>query len=129
MIKIDRYNPKPTNYNDNTRKMYDKMLDALETEQNVGLDIETFSEYYIAETLEECEERLGATHKYIKGAYNAKVQELKGIALDPLRNKIRIITLGNSKAVCPFDMYYVTDEQKQRILNITYITIHVSDCL
>lgn len=127
LIKVGKYDPKPTNYSDDLLKVYDKMLDIIESDNETELDIETFSEYYVAETLEEAEARLGSTHKYIKGAYNAKCAEYNGVALDTLKNKIRIITLGGGGAVCPFDMYYCTKEQEQRILNIIknhFITGH-----
>lgn len=117
-IKVGKYNPKPTNYTDNIRAMYDKALDMLETDDKIDLDIETFSEDYVAETLEEAEARLSEEYKYIKGAYNAKAGEFEGIGLDTFKNKIRIITLGGGGTRCPFDMYYVTDEQKRRILNL-----------
>lgn len=118
LIKIAKYNPKPTNYTEDVRVLYDKALDLIETDTFVDLDIETFCEEYVAETLEECEARLSKDYKYIKGAYTRKCDSYKNIALDTFKNKIRIITLGGGGAVCPFDMYYVTDEQKQRILNI-----------
>ena len=118
LIKIGKRDPKPTNYSSDLLALYNKSLDIIEQDQFVDLDIETFSEYYVAETLEECEARLDKEYKYIKGAYNSKCDEYKDLALDPLLNKIRIITLSGNGAVCPFDMYYVTDEQKQRILNI-----------
>ena len=118
LIKIGKHDPKPNNYSDDLLKYYDKALDSLEKENEIGLDIETFSEFYVAESLEEAESRLSAGYKYIKGAYNAKCGEFNGVALDPFKNKVRIITLGGLTAVCPFDMYYCTEEQKQRILTI-----------
>lgn len=118
LIKLGQRNPKPTNYNSDLLTLYDKSLDIIEQDAIVDLDIETFYDYFIDETLEECEARLGKDYKYIKGAYNKKCEEFKNLALDPLLNKIRIITLSGNGAVCPFDMYYVTDTQKQRILNI-----------
>lgn len=124
LIKVGRNIPHPTNYADSLYDFYDKALDMIETDDIVDLDIETFSEYYVDETLEECEARLGADYKYIKGAYNSKCNEYAGVALDPFKNKIRIITLGGGGAVCPFDMYYAKPEQVQRILNI----IHTKLC-
>lgn len=127
LILTGKHNPKPTNYSENLLDVYDKMLDAIEKDYYTELDIETFSEDYVAETLEECEARLGATHKYIKGAYNAKCAEYNGVGLDTLKNKIRIITLGGGGAVCPFDMYYARPDQVKRILNIVkthFITGH-----
>lgn len=118
LIKVSKYDPKPTNYSEDLLKFYDKALDMIEKDDWLDLDIETFCEDYVDETLEEAEARLGADYKYIKGAYNAKCGEYKGVALDPLLNKIRIMTLGGGGATCPFDMYYVTPEQKQRILNL-----------
>ena len=118
LIKLGQRNPKPTNYNSDLLTLYDKSLDVIEQDAIVDLDIETFYDYFVDETLEECEARLGKDYKYIKGAYNKKCEEFKNLALDPLLNKIRIITLSGNGAVCPFDMYYVTDIQKQRILNI-----------
>lgn len=118
LIKVGRYNPKPTNYSEAIFDLYDKALDTIEKDNIVDLDIETFSEYYVAETYEEAENRLKADYKYIKGAYNAKCDEYKGVALDTFKNKIRIITLSGNNTVCPFDMYYVKESQKQRILNI-----------
>ena len=118
LIKLGQRNPKPTNYNSDLLTLYDKSLDIIEQDAIVDLDIETFYDYFVDETLEECEARLGKDYKYIKGAYNKKCEEFKNLALDPLLNKIRIITLSGNGAVCPFDMYYVTDIQKQRILNI-----------
>lgn len=118
LIKINRYDPKPANYSSDVHKLYDEALDILEKADVVGLDIETFYEEYVDETLEEAEARLAKNYKYIKGAYNAKWEEYKGLALDPFRNKIRIIGLGTERVNVPFDMYWVTDEQKQRILNI-----------
>lgn len=127
LILTGRYDPHPTNYSDKLLDLYDTMLDALEKDYYTELDIETFSEFYVSETLEEAENRLKDTHKYIKGAYNARCGEFKGVALDTLKNKIRIITLGGGGAVCPFDMCYVREDQKQRILNIIkthFITGH-----
>lgn len=118
LIKLGQRNPKPTNYNSDLLTLYDKSLDIIEQDAIVDLDIETFYDYFVDETLEECEARLCKDYKYIKGAYNKKCEEFKNLALDPLLNKIRIITLSGNGAVCPFDMYYVTDIQKQRILNI-----------
>lgn len=118
LIKLGQRNPKPTNYNSDLLTLYDKSLDVIEQDAIVDLDIETFYDYFVDETLEECEARLGKDYKYIKGAYNKKCEEFKNLALDPLLNKIRIITLSGNGAVCPFDMYYVKDIQKQRILNI-----------
>lgn len=118
LIKLGQRNPKPTNYNSDLLTLYNKSLDVIEQDAIVDLDIETFYDYFVDETLEECEARLGKDYKYIKGAYNKKCEEFKNLALDPLLNKIRIITLSGNGAVCPFDMYYVTDIQKQRILNI-----------
>ena len=118
LIKLGQRNPKPTNYNSDLLTLYDKSLDIIEQDAIVDLDIETFYDYFVDETLEECEARLGKDYKYIKGAYTKKCEDLKNLALDPLLNKIRIITLSGNGAVCPFDMYYVTDIQKQRILNI-----------
>ena len=118
LIKVEKNDPKPTNYSPEVHKMYDKALDLLEQEDEIGLDIETFSEYYVAETYEEANERLSADYKYIKGVYNSKCAEFKGVALDPFKNKIRIIGLSCDKTRVPFDMYWVTEKQKQRILNI-----------
>ena len=118
LIKIGRNDPKPTNYSPEVHKLYDKALDLLEASTEVGLDIETFSEYYVAETLEEAEARLSENYKYIKGAYVAKCNEYKGVALDPFKNKIRIIGLSCDATRVPFDMYWATPEQQQRILNI-----------
>lgn len=118
LIKTGKYNPKPTNYSDNLLELYDKMLDTIEKDDIVCLDIETFCEEYVAETYEEAEARLSANYKYIKGAYNAKWDEFKGVGLDTFKNKIRIITLEGNGAVCPFDMYYARQDQIQRILNI-----------
>ena len=56
--------------------------------------------------------------RIIKGAYDKKVEEYDDVALDPLKNKIRIITLAGNGTVCPFDMYFVRPDQKERILNI-----------
>lgn len=118
LIKIGKYDPKPTNYTPEVHKLYDKALDLLETDNEIDLDIETFGEYYVAETLEEAEERLRENYKYIKGAYERKFWELSDVGLDTFKNKIRIITLGGGGTVCPFDMYWVTPEQKQRVLNL-----------
>lgn len=118
LIKVAKYDPKPSNYSDNLLDFYDKALAMLETDDKIDLDIETFCEYYVDETLEEAEERLSHSYKYIKGAYQSKWNEYKGVALDPFKNKIRIITLGGGGAVCPFDMYYATEQQKQRLLNL-----------
>lgn len=118
LIKIGYYDPKPSNYSPAVRELYDKALDILERSDVVGLDIETFYKEYVAETYEEAEARLAENYKYIKGAYNAKWEEYKGLALDPFRNTVRIIGLGTEEVNVPFDMYWATDEQKQRILNI-----------
>lgn len=118
LIKVGINDPKPTNYPETMHAFYDRALDALEKATEVGLDIETFSEHFVDETLEECKARLSSNYKYIKGAYNAKCNEFKGIALDAFKNKIRIIGLACDTARVPFDMYYVTKEQEQRILNI-----------
>lgn len=118
LIKTIQHVPKPTNYSDNVHKLYDQMLDMMEKDDKIDLDIETFSEYDVSETLEEAEERLSANYKYIKGAYYARCDEYKGVALDPFKNKIRIVTISAGGARCPFDMYWVTDEQKQRVLNL-----------
>lgn len=118
LIKTAKYDPKPTNYNSSLHDFYDKALDLIEQDDWVDLDIETFCEDYVAETYEEAEARLKENYKYIKGAYNSKWDEYKGVALDPLKNKIRIITLGGNGATCPFDMYYVREDQKKRILEL-----------
>ena len=117
-IKIGKRDPHPTNYSNDLLDLYNKSLDEIEKDTLVDIDIETFSEYFVDETVEEAEARLGKEYKYIKNAYKKAEDEYKDIALDPLKNKIRIITLSGNGAVCPFDMYYVTEEQKQRILNI-----------
>ena len=127
LIKVGTYNPHPTNYSDKLLELYDKMLDLIEKDYYTELDIETFCEHFVAETYEEAENRLKSNYKYIKGAYQSKCDEFNGVALDPLKNKIRIITLSGNGATCPFDMYYVKDDQKQRILNIVkthFITGH-----
>lgn len=118
LIKVGKRIPNPTNYTKDVHQMYDKALTLLEQSTEIGLDIETFSEYYVDETLEECESRLSSNYKYIKGAYNAKCGEYKGVALDPFKNKVRIIGLACDSTRVPFDMYWATEEQKQRILNI-----------
>ena len=117
LIKVGKYNPQPTNYTSEIHSYWDKALDAIEKDSEVCCDIETFSEEYVAETYEEAEQRLCADYKYIKGAYDRKCGEYSGVALDPFKNKIRIITLEGGGVACPFDMYFVTPEQKQRILN------------
>lgn len=118
LIRTGKFDPKPTNYSDNLLEFYDSVLDKLEASTEIALDIETFSENYVAETYEEAEARLSSNYKYIKGAYTAKCNEFNGVGLDTFKNKIRIITLGNDTAVCPFDMYFAREDQKQRILNL-----------
>ena len=118
LIRVGTYDPKPTNYSPAVHQFYDKALDILEKADVVGLDIETFYDYYVAETYDEANARLSDTYKYIKGAYDSKWRELDGLALDPFMNRVRILGLGNEEVNCPFDMYWATEEQKKRILNI-----------
>lgn len=118
LIRVGTYDPKPTNYSPAVHQFYDKALDILEKADVVGLDIETFYDYYVAETYDEAYARLSDTYKYIKGAYDSKWRELDGLALDPFMNRVRILGLGNEEVNCPFDMYWATEEQKKRILNI-----------
>ena len=115
-IPIIVRNPHPTGYNDTVLLKYNAALDALEKSKTIYLDIETFSEKAVKYSKEETTALLKDLG-YVSAAYKRVAESLSEIALDPLLNKIRIITLGNKDFACPFDMYFVTDEQKKRILN------------
>lgn len=84
----------------------------------LAYDIETFYNYEVACTEDECKAMFKDKYISIAATYKRVVKNLKEMALDEIDNTVRLMIFGTQEHQTAFDLTICTDEQKQKLFEL-----------